>query len=972
MNTREFLNAVWPQRGPYCVAWFIPHPTAKGNVFAQTSFDDIDDVVNFTIKEKSNKDLFFAIHTLKQARIFDPERNRWRTRRLRANMKEARVFFFDVDVGKSSATAPKYASRELALSEIERFVFETRLPAPLLTSSGGGVHVYWRLDAALPSEDWRESAAKLHWLAKKHTLLVDPMRTTDSTSVLRISGSYNLKIPNQPRPVKVLVEGVETPTQDFLAILDARLGDEYPMSSEPAQSNHNQDNNTGRIWNGRETPPDELIAVCEHMKTFHDQRGCVPEPHWYVGLGTVSFAKDGVKTCHDWSSGHSNYTYAETQSKIEQWQAHGWPASCQVIDAKCGGDACGRCPNKGLGSNPLIIANQKQKHLPPAPLMLALLARPTSIPPPPCEPKAPYRRSAAGIVKATVNDKGVTVDKVISTYDMYPIDLIKGTEGERGLSRWVVTIAGSALILDILNTQFNDARELSTHFNDSGVYFDALEIIEVKKFMSAYLRELRAHRSMLPQCDHVGWSDKDKEQFILYDRVIDRAGTVTSCTMSKMARIVKSCMTKSGTLAAQVKLLEFYNHPRYIPNQFALLCALAAPLFYITGLGGSVVNISSVDSGASKSSTLYTAGAMWGDPHLYVTNGTKKGASTNFRNERIATLLNLPVCLDEITHMDPDEARDLVFFFSQYTTTDILRQDRSARIPRSGFKSTILMCSGNNSLHQLINTKNTAGLAGSMRVFEIVFSKYGLPHDKPQADAYLRALTENYGHLGEAFMAAIMPLLDKIERRVIKVMADLDRRLNMEGGERYWSGTAAVVLVACDLGNRLGLIPYDVRAIENWLVDEQVPFMRGQVRVEADRRTPEAILSDFLERISGETIRVTYDPSTGFGNPTVTPYGELKAHYDVHKRELWVRHEAFRKFCEIEGHSFVTLLDMLAHQKIITNKNVRRALGAGTNYEKLPSRCFIVDLSQNAVTMPAPAQPTGNVVALPLRSERRK
>ena len=64
-----------------------------------------------------------------------------------------------------------------------QFVQQTGLPKPLVTSSGGGFHVYWLLTDEIPSDEWRDHATRLRQLAMHYGLKADPSRTTDTSSV---------------------------------------------------------------------------------------------------------------------------------------------------------------------------------------------------------------------------------------------------------------------------------------------------------------------------------------------------------------------------------------------------------------------------------------------------------------------------------------------------------------------------------------------------------------------------------------------------------------------------------------------------------------------------------------------------------------------------------------------------------------------------------------------------------------------
>jgi hypothetical protein len=95
-----------------------------------------------------------------------------------------------------------------------------------------------------------------------------------------------------------------------------------------------------------------------------------------------------------------------------------------------------------------------------------------------------------------------------------------------------------------------------------------------------------------------------------------------------------------------------------------------------------------------------------------------------------------------------------------------------------------------------------------MRVFEI---RFPIPHvhKKREADDFLFNLNQNYGHLGELFVARHgQPR--RVVARVRATMAEVDTDLNVQASERFWSPPIAVVLVTCEIANQLGILSYDM------------------------------------------------------------------------------------------------------------------------------------------------------------------
>jgi hypothetical protein len=958
MNTREFLTLVWPIEGPYCIAkpWFTKE---KKRVYAHKALETINDVVAFVMQERGTTDLYFAVHTLKVARQTNPSTGKLQTYRTHANMKEARAFFFDLDVGpQEEGKLPKYATQQDAKDDLDRFLFATNLPTPFVVSSGGGLHVYWIVTDPIESEEWKTPADKLHWLAKKHHLRADPSRTTDQSSVLRVPNTFNYKNVNAPRKVEILIEGVVTDTEDFLNEIEALVGTEY-VPVQYLQSTH-APRLPGVRFDGRLTPSEEVAEVCEQMRIFRDSQGNVPEPHWHVGVGTMKYTDGGESLVHEWSQGHANYTFAETQDKIDAWTMN--PPSCDKIKANCDAAVCERCPNVSFAKNPIAIANKvwEQRNA-PAPRLLA------SAGPQPVthliDPPFPWQRTPTGIIE--IRKKGENPEDDIKKpkfvkicdYDIFPVFMFESLENEQGFTRWAVTIPRSGQeIIDLPNNVFADHKNVCSALFNKKVNIAPQHYQRMYDFMKAYLRELQKFAVAIEQYDHVGWDFDEHAElkaFILAGKKLSLDdGSLEVCAMSKTTQDVSAFMGQAGSLDKQIELMEFYNHDDFLAQQFVIGASLATPLFRWSTLHGVVINMAG-ETGQSKSTGLSFAASLWGDPKLYPLSGLKMGGTEKAKFERGAMLRNLPFMIDEITLLEPQVARELVMSVSQPGDYTSMKQDRTLRPPRKGRKSFIMICTANNSLTQLINFDSRAGQAGTARIFEIQMRRSN-ERTKQEADAVMRLLCKNYGHVGESFMSQILPAIDKAGERYIRELQRVEQAIGATQEERFMTSAAASGIYGVKFGTRLGYFPYDPKRVEEWVIEEQIPAMRGIMSGELSRRDPEIVVGDYLDEINGKTARVELDTKGNVGGVVIVPNGELCAHIDITNQEIWVRLDPFRNYCGRNGHDMNNILGALLKKGMVTNARVRKFLAEGTSAAKTRVYCFIIDLKKCGATFAPP------------------
>jgi hypothetical protein len=967
MTAAEFLRTVWPDTGLYALARPFLIPGTTKWTYIHRTFDSIDAAARFVEQTKHLHDTFFAVHTLKESRVWNSSKPDWKTGELgayevrtQANMAMARAFFFDLDVGVSTPRTQKYATQAEALHDLIRFCREARLPKPMVTSSGGGLHVYWLLTDAIPSPLWRDTATQLRQLAVHHGLKADPARTTDTASVLRVAGTFNRKTPDTPRLVRTLTRGATTPTERFLGLvadaltrvdLTPKLAPVFLGEQEPSLLGSNLE----EVYDGPPVTMKALVSACAQVQQLVRARGNVSEPEWYHGINLVRFVERGTYFAHKISEGHPNYDADETDAKLVQLESKGIkPTSCLKLAEVAGDAACVGCIFAGKVKSPIVAA--RFKDLAPAPVVTQVLGvtiTTTTVPPPP----APYTRLKAGGVAFEGKDKeGDTAITVIYPHDLFPLRRLVNTASSIEQQMWRVTLPREGdkdFILD--SDALYDRRKFVTTIANHGIYPNTAQLPYLQEYMIAYISELQKLTDAEEQNNHLGWAD-DHTRFILPDRVLQSDGTARPAMLSIGAQRSSAQVHKKGDLATQVELLKFYNRPAYIQNQFFIMASLAAPIFYATGHHGVILNASG-EAGSSKSTSLYTAASFWGQPELYPINGTNNGATVRGRNERVSTLANLPVCVDEITHMAVRDAVDLAMSITQ--PGHRIRLDTSG-VERSGagsYKATMMLATANNSLHGLLSTDNAAGTAGSMRVVEIMFAP-NLIHKKHEADVYWHQLKQHYGHIGEAFMVHVLQHEAQVSARVREVMQEVDIAANIKSSERFWSATIAAVVVAAEIAQSLGLTVFDPAALRQWALEVQVPYMRGVVTEEYS--SPLGLLAEYLETINGDMLIASKMASNAnLTNVIKAPRSALLAHYDPEEKIMWVLKKGFKDYCIRTGANYLKILDELTAAKldasgkqirVVNAKHTRKVLGAGTEYAKAQSWCFAINMSHPDVT----------------------
>lgn len=963
MTPSEFLHAIWPSEGYYCIA----RPSKKFKGFEHRVFSKIKEAAAFVNQQADTSDLYFCMHTLKEPKVWNPNKLNRQTQekgayevRVQTNTKESRCFFFDLDVGESTERTRKYESQADALRGLKDFCKATGLPRPLVSSSGRGLHVFWLLEDALPTDEWRIHAAKLRALANHHNLLADPMRTTDSSSVLRIPGTFNFKN-NQKLPVEILISGTEVPSKDFLKRMEVSIAKDNVQCVDNVYTPTIGADLGDNLSLYKDRPPvkmESLERVCEQIRLNIAHQENLSEPAWFNTLNIVRYVEDADYHMHRISEKHPDYTKEETNEKIARLRDKDTgPTLCVTFAKHCGEEICKRCPHFGKIKSPLVAAAQIDEAKPAEFVREVNGEQETHVIP---KPPMPYKRLSKGGIVLDVKDKeGNAHQEMICRYDFFPLYRVSG-EDKQGESKdhsmWRVILPfEGAKDFSVPAKILYDKTQLLGFLAERSVFILPKHAELIKQYMIAYIAHLQSLEAAEKQINTLGWSD-DFSYFALADKAIHTDGSVRPITLSANARAGAQYVSKKGTLEKQIELLNFFNHEFYVPNQFYIMCSLAAPFFYATLHAGAAVNASG-DPGASKSTGLYTGASFWGKPTRYPLNGTNNGATTKARFEKMSVLSHLPVCVDELTHIMIKDANTMVMNVTQHEDRSRLEQSGTLQKSAERTKSTFMLTTSNNSLHSVLATDNAAATAGSMRLFEIIFKK-SIVHKKPEADAFLRGLEENYGHIGEAFMLYAVPHKDLIVTRIRQKMTAVDTTANIEPAERFWSAVVACTLAITEVANELGLVPFNPAPIEKWVLSQQLAEMRGVVVEEyAD---PLGVLADYLSQINGDLIVMR---KTAVGNkqkelPIRTPRGKLLGHYDLDTKLLWVQKTEFNNYCVKSKHNASKILKDLSQPRglkdgkpayVILDKHIKKVLGAGTDYHTSQVWCFLVNMDHPEV-----------------------
>jgi hypothetical protein len=359
-----FLKLVLPQTGQYAAA--IKPKTGK---FRQRFYATIE-LLSQGLRDidRDGDDAYFLTASLGQ------ELNR-----TAENVDMLKCLRLDVDFGSEGHQGVGYATKEEALVAVKKFYMGACLPPPIVVFSGGGLHIYWPLTAALPRSDWLRYAEGLKAACIQRELKADHTITANAAGVLRAPFTTNRKLPRKPRKVELnpLFLGTEPyALAHFEPLLQYKMpapgrADKpiskdnvirFPFGPKPdylknLPAGSLMDALLGGFGPSRNADAEMIANECAQLCFMRETRGVMPEPAWYACIGVLAFCEGGEALAHEWSKGDKRYDPKETQRKFDAWREMTGPTRCErFLDFDDATRArCEACPHSGKISSPIFL-----------------------------------------------------------------------------------------------------------------------------------------------------------------------------------------------------------------------------------------------------------------------------------------------------------------------------------------------------------------------------------------------------------------------------------------------------------------------------------------------------------------------------------------------------------------------------------------------------------------------------------------
>ena len=867
MDTEQFLRAILPESGMYCITTI--GAGYNGTYCKNQPFADLASATQYAMSMAPYADVYMALSSYTSGTSGFS--------RSAKNTLRQRSFWLDLDCDPEKATLGQaYADKQSAIAGLGNFLRATKLPVPALVDSGHGYHLYWPLTQSITSDQWRQISARLVTICQQYGLIADHHRTKDLASILRVPGTYNRKhggsLPVElkyfPKPVDPITFAKQVIALAPVAEVAQSAPQALPEVDYSGLSFSNDFTDTSKL-------PDrgwkQLVIKCRQVREMASS----PYPAWMLAARTILHTTGGASMVHALSKLGPKYDPYTTDKLINSLQSsteYG-AALCSSFETHCA-EKCKGCPYRGKLKSPISLAELAVPETVTMPAAkvdtmdlsggeIALGDAEDTVD---VHPFSSDRFSVVpgkGVYAALESKDGTPYNTCISTIEIYIHTLcIDNTQGLVPKRTYIMRkIAPGCAPVDIpfAIEDALGAGKLETWLAQCGMLPLPANRKLFFEFMNTYIASVQNNLPEVYVRNHFGWdkwtdraTGKSYPSFIVGNKMFTAEGEKAVRLDERSADIAKKLGSR-GSLAEWKKVPALY---KTLDQKFAqlLMCtAFGAPLMQFgRGTATNVAyNFWDINGGKGKSSILKAIASVWGDPQQMLMGRTD---TTSARFQHFAVFRNLPVLIDEITGMRDSDAATLLY--------DIVNGREKARstvtgtgLAQSGHWDTIAVFTANQSMYEALKDYRAQTSATCMRVIEAVcdFKDYSNTEMQYVINDAMTAARDNYGLAGQAFIKFLMTQ-PKATETVAQCAERFATKYAKASDERFWLYGMAIPLYAGRIAKALGLIDYDMDALEQYCIEELLPSLRAKVK--SDKPSSTNLLMEFLNDNLSSTLIV--------------------------------------------------------------------------------------------------------------------
>lgn len=967
MDTSSFLKLICPKEGLKILAVPVTNPKTGKEFWKYHTFSSADIAAEAALQfDADGKTVYFAVNgygdwyetTNKAGKVI-------KALRRAENVVACRSLYDDFDVDPDKPDV--YATREEAFDDVKRYVKALGF-RPVITSSGGGFHVYIPMDKDLTPDEWVELSMKKRKMTAHLGLKVDRAVDKDLARVLRPIGVHNRKAKYaEPKPVVLKMEGKANSIDDVRNMLDTYLANNH-ISLIPDQKGMQAVNPFAAALDYPPVYAEKVAEHCAAMRESFTKKGNVPEQLWWKSVGLLKFCEDGYEKLHEYSEGHPDYDHDETEAKFENWDATGAP-TCDSIDELIGCKA--NCPYADKCNSPISLGQADRWESQHEESVVEEEPEEDSDPKReqkmvdgeyiPFWPDDLVRWEKGALSWKHKDEDGIAHWFAFCMSLVYPINRIKDEEGTWQVQWRAKERNGSWREFNMPTEHLASADLMAKTFAANEIFLHPTKNARgyMMQFGINIIQKLQEYRIETRTYKQLGWVD-NFSAFILGNQRIDTKTKQEVCLTDNVHPNFQQDMGVAGTSDQWIEnARRYYNRQGAELEQLVLLHVAGSILvevmqydnwhgipLAITGKGGS-----------GKTSAAAFALSLFGRAKYFSNQATDNGFTIAAGLKHIACSGAMPILIDELTNRTMDEIQAIIMALGNGAEKIRLGPNgKFTTVGQTWYKNSII--TSNDSIHdeigKMLNRNKIE--ATQVRVFEIQVSSDRVEEifpDLHQTRFMDDHLKEQHGTVGVDYIRYVIKNVERIEKQLGKARDKFASSAAEDSAERFYLNAVATAYVAGKLLEKLGIISFNVENTIKYAISE-VKKMRTQRR---NTRIDESeYASMFLSSLQGRLI-ITNRFSHGRGNnKQETPFEKLRqpavGRTAIEDKKMFVHSSYINEWCKENNVAPKMLKESLAANRYLIQApdgaaTQRVVITSGTTEPGGQARCY--ELNYQAV-----------------------
>jgi hypothetical protein len=866
--------------------------------------------------------------------------------RKKDNVLSLKAFWLDIDCGATKAAIDPatgkpggYIDQDAGLGALKEFCEHIGLPRPLLINSGRGLHAYWTLDKAISRGEWEPVAERLRQLCSANDFYIDNA-VFDATRVLRVPDTLNFK-DTPPKPVSIISPKTPDPiTYEAIRTLLAVKDEPKTLfgATKLKPSMMAMKLRANKTYNFAKIMKRSLGGTgCKQLATAFNESATLGYDLWIAALSVAAACEDRDTAIHKLSKDNPGYDPATVEQKADSFDSD-TGANCATFEAKNPG-GCDGCPLKGKITGPIALGTEIAEAAEADNTVVEVIPGGEEITYRIPDPPFPFMRGVNGGIYKRPEKGSEEEPELIYPYDFYVVKRLNDPQYRLSvLFRLHIPSDGVkefVLSNKILTNGAKTKEELASY----GVTPEDKHFGLLLYYIKRSVNELQARKKAEEMRAQMGWADNDTV-FIIGDREVTRDGIFYS-TPSSYTEDWAAKMTPRGTLDAWKEVWQLYGLTGLEPHAFAALTAFGSPLFKFLGHKGAMINLYNSDSGTGKSTVLWMANSVYGEPEGLC---LQQKDTKNSAQQILGVFNNLPPTIDEITNWSDDAFSNWMYDFTSGVGKQRMNSDSNTLRKNYTSWACLGLSSSNASFYEKLQLMKEKPQGEMMRFMEY---KISMNSPVPTAEGkymFDQQLKKNYGHAGPLFIQYLVNNKERAEGELLEFQGMVDDALKLTQQERFWSGLIASNLVGGRIAKRIGLIDWKLKPIYD-CIGQKVSDMRGDTSPPPEAVT--SILATFLMQHWQNALVI--NGAVDARNPTpplpmLEPRSELLIRYEPDTKLMFIIPRAFKTFCIDRQINFRDTEDALKSRGILLESKNKR-MAKGMKLEIPLTRVMVLDFS---------------------------